>query len=358
MPFSQVEFNEVDNLVLAYLSYVELSGIVPALGFAGSVTVREAVVALFTRQSEDELLASRSLDKMAPFVLRSMAQGARFCDARLSQYVSQLDLERHTQFAALLIETGDATRYIAFRGTGDELVSWWEDVGLCFRTIPAQTEAVRYLDEVLRSDPRPVCLGGHSKGGNLAVYAAALCEDGLKERIAAIYDNDGPGLSAEVISSPQYAAIRPLIRRIVPQYCVVGMLFEHDVDCEIVKSRARGLMQHDCMTWEVDGARFARASRLSRRAVYLDRALRDWMVRTTAEQKERFAALIFEACDARELTQLADVLDVGFPGLLKEIGLRRLLEKSNRQTLAALPVSFARSAVKKPVVRYDNQSTG
>ncbi|MCL2655031.1 MAG: DUF2974 domain-containing protein [Coriobacteriia bacterium] len=345
VPFSQAGFNEVDNLVLSYLSYVELDGIVPPLGSAEAVTVREAAAAFFAHHGEDELRASRSLNKKAPFLLRDMARSARFCDARLSCYVSQLDREPRMQFTALLVETGDAVRYVAFRGTGDELVSWWEDVGLSFKTIPAQTAALRYLAAVLDGDPRPVCLGGHSKGGNLAVYAATACDDTLRSRITAVYDNDGPGLSAELTGSPQYAAIRPLIRRIVPQYCVVGMLFEHDVACEIVRSGAKGLMQHDCMTWEVEGSGFRRAPRLSRRSVYLGRVLQDWIGHTTTEQKVQLAELLIAACDERALTQVADVMELGLSGLLKTIGWRQLLARSNRKTLAALLGSIPRAAV-------------
>ena len=141
IPFSHSGFNEVDNLILSQIAYIDFDGIVPGIGTNEFITVKNASESFFATHSEDEMLLSKSLIKLSPFVLKEMAKGARFQNARLLNYVSQLDETVQKQLAALHIELSDGTVYVAFRGTDDNLVSWQEDFNMSYKTVPAQIEA-------------------------------------------------------------------------------------------------------------------------------------------------------------------------------------------------------------------------
>lgn len=132
--------------------------------------------------------------------------------------------------------------------------------------------------------PRPCCafrgsswLGGHSKGGNLAVYAAAFCPAALQERIAAVYNNDGPGFDADVIALPGYQRICARVQTFVPQSSIVGMLLEHEEAYTIIHSTGDGFGQHNLYTWEVLRDRFVTLETVTNGSRFLDRTLKQWL---------------------------------------------------------------------------------
>ena len=209
---------DVDAVVLSRLSYLPLDGLVPPEG---------APVGALMRQ----LLASKPpllLPEDGRFI-PALAASQRFCEMWIMDYVNQIDLESQTQFAAITVALGDGRHFVAFRGTDGTLVGWKEDFNMAFTCpVPAQRLAAHYAASAMLRFPGEFLLGGHSKGGNLAVYAAAFCPAALQERIAAVYNNDGPGFDAEVIALPGYQRICARVQTFVPQSSIVGMLLEHE----------------------------------------------------------------------------------------------------------------------------------
>ena len=163
-----------------------------------------------------------------PDMLRKMAASRRFRDMKLNCFVSWLDTEKAEQFAALTIETGDGLLYLSFRGTDDTLAGWKEDFLLaCLPEIPAQKMAVQYVRDVARQYPRKrLRLGGHSKGGNLAVYAGVYAPGSVQKRIHAIWSNDGPGFHDDLLDLPEHQRVADRTVSTVPNSSVVGMLLE------------------------------------------------------------------------------------------------------------------------------------
>ena len=145
LTFAQSEFNEVDNLILCYLVYVNLDGIAPEMG-EEAVSVRQLSETFFTRYSEKELEKDKSFIRFAPVVLKEMAQTRRFGDLLVQNYVNKVDLEKMLQFAAMEIQLGDGTTFVAYRGTDDTIVGWKEDFYLSRGVVPAEKEAVDYLN--------------------------------------------------------------------------------------------------------------------------------------------------------------------------------------------------------------------
>ncbi len=314
-------FNEVDNLLLSELSYVALDGILSGLEEDVWITVKEAGKIFFSRHNKEEIYEDRSLMAKAPFVLEKMAKVKRFQDLRLSCYVNQIDEEEEKQFSALVVECQDTTYFVAFRGTDDTLVGWKEDFNMSYiSAVPSQLEAVSYLEQVAKKVKGRLRLGGHSKGGNLAVYAAVKCKKEVQDRIIEIYNNDGPGFSKEMLSSREYGRIRERIWTIVPQTSIVGMLLEHEEEYLVTKSSQSGIMQHDPLSWEVLGPKFVYLDELKKNSRILDLTLKNWINKMTREQREEFVMALFHVLyetGARNLSELSEDKLGNFGALIK-----------------------------------------
>ena len=195
LPLSGDPFNEVDNLILAELSFVDFGGIVPGPGAGAAVPLGEAAAAYFAKTEGRPIDMGVLVPNQIPEMLRRMAAAPRFRDMQLSGFVDHLDTEKAEQFAALTIVCGDGALYLSFRGTDDTLAGWKEDFYLsCMREVPAQKKAVEYTETMARQYPRvKLRLGGHSKGGNLAVWAGVFCPLAVQRRIRSVWSNDGPG---------------------------------------------------------------------------------------------------------------------------------------------------------------------
>ena len=164
--------------------------------------------------------------------------------------------------------------------------------------VPAQLESVRYLENAAEYLPGELITGGHSKGGNLAVYAAAYASAGVRSRIREIYSNDGPGFQSSVLLTDGYVAIADRIRSFVPQSSVVGMMLEHEEDYTIVKSRNMSFWQHDLYSWEVLGKSMVSLDRVTNSSVFIDRTLKDWLEKLTKEQREKFVDGVFSLLES------------------------------------------------------------
>ena len=249
-------FNEVDNLILAEICYLDFSGFVPAGFQTQQVTLLDAASAYFAAHPETNM--GVLVPDQIPVLVEHAAKTARFSDVRLLGYVNRIDEETQTQFSALTMLLPDGSAYVAFRGTDDTIVGWKEDFNMAFTPeIPAQKYAAEYLRQVSGALPfRPLLVGGHSKGGNLAVYAAVFCGQDVQNRILAVYNNDGPGFYSSLLSLPEHKPVAGKITTLLPESSVVGMLLEHEEAYQVVRSTQVGLMQHDGFSWQVKGERF------------------------------------------------------------------------------------------------------
>ncbi len=309
LTFAERPFVLADNLVLSLLSYLDFSGVVPGIG-QGSVTMREAWEKI--RDSRD-INAPCAADIDYTF-LQKAAESRRFGDALLSDYADQIDEKAQSQFSALKISLGDGTHYLVFRGTDQTLVGWREDFNMSFQKVPAQDLAVQYLRQVMTEPGAVYRVGGHSKGGNLAVYAAVMCGPACRDRILQIYDNDGPGLSSDLISSEDYEAVKSRIVRIIPEFCVIGKLFEHDSRTVIVQSSGDGVMQHQEITWQILGNELVYAEDVAPASKMISGMIDQWMVNVTPEERRVFVKDFFKAAGAGGAKTLTDFSAKGVDG--------------------------------------------
>ncbi len=306
-----VPLGEVDGLILSLLSYVDFDGILSHTNgaIADCMTLREAAKEYFFVRDPDEHLP---LGLIVPAdilrLFRRMADTRRFGSLRLTGYVNEISEECETQFAAVTVILPNDDLFIAFRGTDDTIVGWKEDFNLSFMDeVPAQRRAADYLSAL---DPAPescVYVAGHSKGGNLAVWGAVHTCERVRRRMVQVWSYDGPGFTERFLTSEAYLSMSDRISAILPEGSLVGLLLGNDGGYSIIKSSRRGLLQHDGLTWEVQGGRFIRVETLSKRARRTDTVVRARIDSMTRGEKQAFIRLMFgvlESTGARTLTEL------------------------------------------------------
>lgn len=254
-------------------------------------------------------------------MMRAMAQTERFGNIRLANYIDDIDLDEQSQFCAMTVQLGDGRMCVVYSGTDSTIVGWKENFNMSFLSeTPGQLKAVSYLESVASQNHLPLRLMGHSKGGNLAVYAATHTQSAVMERIEIIYSNDGPGFTESMISEENYRRLIPKIHTIVPESSIVGMLLEHEEAYEVVASSGSGAGQHDVMSWEVDGKALVRRTAVDERAVLVDRTLKSWIYKMDARQREAFVDTLFgvlEEAGIRTVDDLAGINSSKFRELIK-----------------------------------------
>lgn len=304
VPFSISPPNEVDNYIHCKIGTLDLTGIVPEDG--RYITLPQAVEAYFAAGGAEKLGALSS-PYIAP-VIRRLPETERFREVMLTGYRQILDEKKTEQFSALTLRLPGGRHYVTFRGTDDTIVGWKED---CLLTvldeIPAQRDAVNYLTWAASVYPGELAVGGHSKGGNLAVYAAAMADESVQERIGNIYNNDGPGFQEKILQTEGYQRIRPRIKTILSQNAMVGTLLWQDCDYTVVKSSEVLLGAHDGFTWETTPTGFVRCETLSPSARAFDHAMEEVLGGMNMAERQTFIEEFFGTLTATGAVTLSDL---------------------------------------------------
>ena len=294
LSFAASPFNEVDNLILAELAYTKMEEIVPGIDRAETVSIRE-----ICREYEQLQYKVKNGVNDAYPLLRAAAASARFSEVQAGAYVNRVDVEKSIQFSAVNFSLPDGSCYVAFRGTDNTIVGWREDFTISYLSeTPGQYEAVRYLERIAARTPGPLLVGGHSKGGNLAMYAAAFCSEEVRERIRTVYSNDGPGFNSSVIDSPEYRDVLPKVQLIIPESSVIGILLSNKEEKKTIKSTANGVQQHYPYTWAVMGTSFVEAESQSQASRFLDETLRRWGESLSESEREKLVQALFDSMEA------------------------------------------------------------
>ncbi|MBQ8681672.1 MAG: DUF2974 domain-containing protein [Bacilli bacterium] len=302
--FNEVPFNEVDNAVFASLSYIDLNGIVSPNRY-NKLTIREAADKYFELHptKEKNMLAIRNSVKM----LRYLKDTRRYGDLYLYNYIYEPGEEQ--QFSALTIEINSKLVYVSFEGT-DHLVSGWkEDFMLSYMfPVPSQRRAIDYVNKNFFFRRKEIILGGHSKGGNLALVAGMYANFWVRDRIVKIYNNDGPGLLKEQIDSKYYDNVKNKLVHIVPNYSIVGLLLRHRDDYVVVRAAKKGLWAHNLHAWVVRDKAFMKGE-LDPFSKALDEQLIVWLDRYNLEERKRFVFSLFDIFERANIDNLIDIMD-------------------------------------------------
>jgi hypothetical protein len=288
--------NEVDNLIMCVLAYADWDGVVPGVN-------RKSVIPLLkaadrypkTVDSSSSTDKRRSFTKDIPVLLARSSRSTRFRNTKLSNFVNHIDLNQAEQFSAVVFSIRENEHFIAFRGTDGTLAGWKEDFHMSFMDeVPAQKMAAEYAVDVISRLPGNFYFGGHSKGGNLAVYAAIRVPEEMRGRITAIYNNDGPGFQPAVIQSVGYQSMQVKIHTLVPKSSLVGMMLEHSEEYNVIASFETGIMQHNPFSWRVLGSNFRHELGLNQHSVHFSHAIREWLNQISMEQRALFVGAVFD----------------------------------------------------------------
>ena len=327
VPFAVAPWNEIDGLLIATLSYLDFHGGRDPKGW----TLEEMARIGLLQEGTGANFAGRKE------TFEGMAAGARFRECRLHHAIALTDPELEMQFSAMCLDLPDGTTCVAFRGTDNTIVGWREDFNMAYTTrVPAQEAAVLYLARAAALSRRPLRLAGHSKGGNLAAYAAASATKKVQDRIESIWSYDGPGMNRETAETEGYLRIRDRIRSYSPQTSIIGLLMDYFEPYIVVRSTASGISQHDPMSWQVYGPRFETLKEIDQTAVVVRDTLHEWLQNSTPEQRAAFVDALFSMVESTNATRISELTGEKLKTLLMMVGSSREVDPETRRVFTRL----------------------
>ena len=302
LSFSLGPPGEADWLVFSRLAYLPLDGLVGEDPVEPGAVMERLVPLLGDGAGQRHPLIKNDV-----LLAAALRDGARFAELKLARYENRFDPREDLQFAAVtaLLPRGFVT---SFRGTDGTIVGWKEDFHLNFaESVPAQRAARAYLAATASRFPGPITVTGHSKGGNLAMFAAAFAPAAVKRRIRTVRNHDGPGFPDRVAADPAFRRILPRIRTFLPQSSVVGLLMDHPEETVVVRSVEHALMQHDPYTWEIRRDDYERVGSLTPGSRFVDAALKDWVREMPPDELEKAIDGVFSILEAGDAVRLRDL---------------------------------------------------
>lgn len=330
LSFKKDPLNDLDNMILSELCYIDYSDSVSLFPSKEKTTLFNATNSVFEHVDKEDIV----LGLIMPSEIIELADIAietnRYKNIYMSNYINEVDKFHCMQFSAITFHLPNNMLYIAFRGTDDTLIGWQEDLDMvCKFPIPAQKMAVKYLHKIAKLFPdEKIILGGHSKGGNLATYAAIYCFKNVKDRIVKVYNNDGPGFHTEHIDLEKYELVKHKITRIIPFESVIGVVFDNfSGNTIIVDSKVKGVYQHDAFSWLCQRTSFEEVEKLSDNSVKLDMAITAMLEKMTSKDRIDFASNIYDFIVLLNQNTLTEVNNNKFSFIKK---LNRINNKSKK----------------------------
>lgn len=303
-PFSRRPLCPLDSLVFSWLSYFRLSSALRRARTPEGIGLRELL-----RAEDFSAMFGTSWDPQgSQDLLFAVCASPRFRDARLCCFAFKTERATSEQFAAMTFLLPGGGAYVAFRGTDSTLIGWREDFNMASCCpVPSQREAQRYLAHVAPLVDGPLYLGGHSKGGNLAVYAAATVAPSIQKRIVRVFSHDGPGFDDAFLAGEGFARIRDRVEKTVPKSSIIGLIMDERHEFTVVESSGISVMQHNPFLWEIDGCDFKQADGLSASSRYFGTTLAAWMDRFSPAERGIFIDVLFQVLSVTGATRFADI---------------------------------------------------
>lgn len=303
--FSEKPLSDVDSLVLCQFCYLKFDALVPDVREKGkAVSLRE----LAKSEAFDSMFADVRYEKKNRALFDAMVHSKRFGRMKVKDYINIIEPKRETQFSAVTFFLEDGTMYVAYRGTDENIVGWKEDFNMALEyPVPGQEYALKYLNAVAARRRKEFYLGGHSKGGNLAVYAAMNCKSGLQERIIKVYSMDGPGFQPNVLEKEGYKRIEDRIVKILPHSSLVGMLFETAKEYKVVESKSFGPLQHDLYTWLIEGDDFLYVKDIYGSSRFAHDTFNEWVYSLDDEKRRLFVDTLYQVVAASKAQNMIEL---------------------------------------------------
>lgn len=300
--FKALPFGAVDALVLAQFAYLKVDGLVDTLRTdARPVTLKE----LYEHPDKEKLFADPRWETQNRALFENMCNSKRYADMQCLYSVDFVSKEEEFQFAAVTCILNDGSIKVVYRGTDETIVGWKEDFNMSFQyPIPGQQYGQHYLEQVAKFTEGELDVLGHSKGGNLAVYAAMHVSEEVQQRVGHIYNLDGPGFRSEVYRMGYFEQIADRIIKIIPRSSIVGMILENHGEYKVVDSKSIGLLQHDPFSWLIDRIDFVYVEQMDKGHRIMDESLNEWIASLSKEEVSGVVNTLYQIVDASEATDL------------------------------------------------------
>lgn len=307
--FKDFAFNEADILCLNELGYFCFEELDASIDFSKDVNLHEVLMPYVTGEKpfNHSFLVTEERVKL----LQKVVASKRFVNLNLSDYVNDVDAEYERQFSAMVFTLPEINHHqLVFRGTDDTIIGWKEDFKLTYvQEIPAHRAAVAYLEAYFEKYAGKVTVSGHSKGGNLALYAVAHVNDLLREQIEKVYMLDAPGLQEKGLESDGYKAIRERVTVIRPEESIVGIMLYNDIEPIVVKSNASGIMQHAVTSWQFneETGELILAERQTDLSQNLEKTFKQWMKELSSQELKILFDILFDTLMSSGIHSINDV---------------------------------------------------
>ena len=294
--FQKKSITDIDVLVLTEIAYLPFDEIVPKL-----FDVTEAI-SLNQLGKEFEKIKEKEHEKN-PFMiteeriqlLNVVSKSQRFKEIKVFGFMNDIDDELTKQFAAVCYQWEEESRWIIFRGTDESLTGWKEDFMMTYSDlIPAQTDAIEYLRKQAELFSGSLNISGHSKGGNLSLYASAMQEETVQDRIKQIYCWDAPGVHRSILNTEGYQRVVSKAKRYIPQDSIVGLMLESQVPYHIIESQGSGISQHSALMWNIEDDHFVELPELTKNSQLTDQTFKQWTEVVSDEDLKLFFDTFFE----------------------------------------------------------------
>ena len=295
----KTKFNEIDSMILARFSYLLFERI--------NMKEKETIKSISDRMKDFENDEFRyNGDKE---LITKLGMSDRFKDMEVTDFIETNEKELEKQFGAITIHISDKELYVSYIGTDSSIFGWKEDFNMSFMEyVPCQDEGKKYLEKIAKKYPRKkIRIGGHSKGGNVAIYSAVMTDKKIQKRIIKVYNYDGPGFNTKIVEQYKDAPILNKIETYLPQDSVIGRIMEHKEKCEIIQSNEKGIYQHDIFSWEVLRDDLIKLENLTETSDVIKNTLTDWLQNTTVEQRKAFLDAIFGMFYATDAENFGDI---------------------------------------------------
>lgn len=336
---SEHPFNEIDSMILARLSY----SIFDEINLNSGETIGSIANKMTDFENEDfKINGDRAL-------ILNLGASRRFKSMKVTDYIQHSDIEAEKQFSAITIHISDDEMYISYEGTDKTINGWKEDFNLGFmENVPAQVEGVNYAIKIAdKYSTKKIRIGGHSKGGNIAVYSAISLPREIQDRIIHVDNFDGPGFSKSIIEKHRFELIWKKITAYIPQDSVVGRLLEHKEKCIVVLSNEKGIYQHDIYSWQVIKDKAITLEEVTDSSELLNVAITEWLENTKPEQRKIFVDQVFEILYSVDVTSTIDIKHVLIKKVPDIIRAYKDVSEEDRKVIGEMVKIFVKSYMSK-----------
>ncbi|MBR1414189.1 MAG: DUF2974 domain-containing protein [Bacilli bacterium] len=280
------QFNEIDSMILARFSYLRFDKI----KFNNGDTIK-SISKKMSNLDNDEFLYNGDKE-----LITNLGNSDRFNNMLITDYVNNSSKEIEKQFGAITIHLNNDEMYVSFIGTDSTINGWKEDLNMSFmENVPCQLDGKKYLEDIASKYPnKKIRIGGHSKGGNVAIYSAITVDSLIQDRIIKVDNYDGPGFNKKIVNQYGNSKIIKKIETYIPQDSVVGRILYHKEKVSISYSNEKGIYQHDIYSWQVIKDKMIKSEKNTENSENITKTINNWLETTTNEQRKIFIDSVFE----------------------------------------------------------------